>query len=203
MSTELREAAQRVTGYVRARALMSNTDPEVISDIAVMPAEVGKPMEFRLLVGDLEALVEYAIGATPTEVVTSAGNDENKYGGCPVLNCGYKIEDHELPERPAATFGDDANAIINMVADTAETLAVAAMIAHHIVDHTTAELMDTIAHLGSQLRLQAVALPEEANAEIVGRTELESLRADARLLSALYAAGVDNWEGYAEVKVNR
>lgn len=69
VSNELREAAQRVTGYVRARALMSNTDPEVISDIAVMPAGTERPMEFRLLVSDLEALVLHAVGATLTELV--------------------------------------------------------------------------------------------------------------------------------------
>lgn len=67
MSNELREAAQRVTGYVRARALMSNTDPEVISDIAVMPAGTEKPMEFKLLASDLEALALAAVGGTPIE----------------------------------------------------------------------------------------------------------------------------------------
>lgn len=69
MSNEPREAAQRVTGYIRARALMSNTDPEVISDIAVMPAGTEKPMEFRLLASDLEALVLHAVGSTPTELL--------------------------------------------------------------------------------------------------------------------------------------
>lgn len=66
MINELRDAAQRVTGYVRARALMSNTDPEVISDIAVMPAGSEKPMEFRLLVADLEALAAHALAADGT-----------------------------------------------------------------------------------------------------------------------------------------
>lgn len=69
MSNELREAAQRVTGYVRARALMSNTDNEVISDIAVMPEGAGAPLEFRLLASDLEALALHAVGGTPTELL--------------------------------------------------------------------------------------------------------------------------------------
>lgn len=65
VSNELREAAQRVTGYIRARALMSNTDSEVISDIAVMPAGAENPMEFRLLVSDLEALTSHAVSSIP------------------------------------------------------------------------------------------------------------------------------------------
>lgn len=71
MSNELREAAQRVTGYIRARALMSNTDPEVISDIAVMPAGAEKPMEFRLRVSDLEALVLHTHGVASMEERTA------------------------------------------------------------------------------------------------------------------------------------
>lgn len=62
MSDELREAAQRVTGYVRARQLMSNTDPEEISEIVIMPAGAEEPMPFRLLSSDLEALVAHALG---------------------------------------------------------------------------------------------------------------------------------------------
>lgn len=195
MKAGLAESARRVTGYIRARELMSNTDPEVISDIAIMPPGSTEPMEFRLVVGDLEALAAHAVGATPEEQ-----ESPTKYGGCPVLGCGYKIEDDMLPERPVANFGDRANAVVNTLADTAEELVVAALIAHHVVDHTTVELMDTITHLRSQLRFQAVALPEGADAEIVASKELESLRAASAQLDALHAAGVDNWEGYAEAR---
>lgn len=62
MNGEIREVAQRVKGYVRARQLMSNTDPEIISDIAVMPAGAGKPMEFQLCVSDLEELTAHFLG---------------------------------------------------------------------------------------------------------------------------------------------
>lgn len=127
-------------------------------------------------------------------------SDENKYGGCPVLNCGYRIDDATLPERPATTFGEDANKVITTVADTAEELAAVALIAHHVIDHTTAELMDTIAHLGAQLRFQAVATPDEADHVIITKAEYLELQGDANELAALHAAGVNNWEGYAEVK---
>lgn len=110
MSNELREAAQRVTDYVRARALMSNTDPAVISDIAIMPGGAESPMEFRLLVADLEALVVHAIGATPTE---------------------------------------------------------------------------------------------ESEQVHISKEEYLDLQSDANDLAALHAAGVDNWEGYAEARSNR
>lgn len=79
MSNELREAAQRVTGYVRARALMSNTDAETISDIAVMPAGAGKPMEFRLRASDLEALAAHALGATPEEALPTVTISAEEY----------------------------------------------------------------------------------------------------------------------------
>lgn len=68
MSNELREAAQRVTGYVRARGLMSNTEPELVGDIVVMSAGTEKPMSFRLLASDLEALVLHATGGIPAEL---------------------------------------------------------------------------------------------------------------------------------------
>lgn len=110
MNNELREAAQRVTGYVRARQLMSNTDPEVISDIAVMPAGTEKPWEFRLLSADLEALAAHAIGATPTEALDQV---------------------------------------------------------------------------------------------LISKEEYLDLQSDANDLAALHAAGVDNWEGYAEARSNR
>lgn len=200
MSNELREAAQRVTGYVRAWQLLSNTDNELIGEVHVMPAGAGEPMELALFASDLEALAGHAIGATPTE---AEAEPENKYGACPILGCGYAIGPDDLPPRPVHDFGEAANEVIAMLAETAEELAVAGTIGHHVLDHSMADLMDTITHLGSQMRFQAVALPEDANAEIVARAELESLRAGARLLDALYAAGVDNWEGYAEVKVNR
>jgi hypothetical protein len=53
---ELAEAARRVLAYVRGRQLLSNVDPEEISEVSVMPPGAGEPMTFRLLSSDLEAL---------------------------------------------------------------------------------------------------------------------------------------------------
>ena len=107
MSNELREAAQRVTGYVRARALMSNTDPEVISDIAVMPAGAEKPMEFRLLVSDLEALVLHAHGVATTEELTAWPDKPRCSGRVPDISgvshrsaCGLTLDDNGTCPRP-------------------------------------------------------------------------------------------------------
>lgn len=127
-------------------------------------------------------------------------SNENKYGGCPILNCGFMITEEDLPERPAATFGEDANQVIKVLADTTEELAVAAIIAHHVVDHTTAELMDTISALGAQVNFQAVALVDETDSVIISKVEYQALQGDANELAALHAAGVENWEGYAEVQ---
>jgi len=67
VNEELRLAATRVLGFVRARQLMSNTDPEVIGDIAITintHEGPGKPMEFRLLSSDLDALTAAVLGVT-------------------------------------------------------------------------------------------------------------------------------------------
>ena len=107
MSNKLHEAAQRVTGYIRARALMSNTDPEVISDIAVMPAGAEKPMEFRLLVSDLEALVLHAHGVATTEELTAWPDKPRCSGRVPDISgvshrraCGLTLDDNGTCPRP-------------------------------------------------------------------------------------------------------
>lgn len=55
-SSELSEVAARVLGFVRARQLLSNVDPEEISEVSVMPPGAAEPMTFALRSSDLEAL---------------------------------------------------------------------------------------------------------------------------------------------------
>jgi hypothetical protein len=70
MSDELRAAAQRVTGYVRAWQLLSNTDNERLGEVTIMLngwQDPAGPQTFELLAADLEALALHALGGTPTE----------------------------------------------------------------------------------------------------------------------------------------
>lgn len=68
MSNEIREAAQRATGYIRAWQLLSNVDREQLGEVSIKMPGTERSMTFTLQVADLEALVSHAIGATPIEL---------------------------------------------------------------------------------------------------------------------------------------
>ena len=78
--------------------------------------------------------------------MTEPSSPTDQFGQCPVLNCDFQVTPEDLPERPALTptLGEQAKAIITLLADTAEEIAVAGMFMHHLTDHSTAEFMDTI-----------------------------------------------------------
>jgi len=70
VSDELRAAAQRVTGYVRAWQLLSNTDNERLGEVTIMLngwQDPAGPQMFELLAADLEALALHALGGTSSE----------------------------------------------------------------------------------------------------------------------------------------
>lgn len=102
MSNELRESAQRVTGYVRAWQLLSNTDSECLGEVTVMPPGAGEPVTFKLLAADLEELAARATRCgdrvPDTSGVTmsrTCGLTLNESGACP-----RPREEHVAPSAP-------------------------------------------------------------------------------------------------------
>jgi hypothetical protein len=89
---ELREAAQRVTGYVRARKLLSITDNEQLDEVSIFFVGTSGPKTFTLLAADLEALAAHAIGATPAHPSPRCGRRVRDIGGWfESLECGMKL----------------------------------------------------------------------------------------------------------------
>jgi len=124
VSDELRAAAQRVTGYVRAWQLLSNTDKERLGEVSIMIngwQDPAGPQTFELLAADLEALALHAIGGTPSEhgAGRAAADDQDVMplrcakrvpdpaGFFASLECGFKLspETGACPRKPEEHLG--------------------------------------------------------------------------------------------------
>lgn len=62
---DLLAAANRVKGFVRARQLLSNVDPQEVASVHIMLPGQPEPTEFDLLSSDLEMLAAAALSAAP------------------------------------------------------------------------------------------------------------------------------------------